>query len=55
MALKVKKLWNDTLESYLKGIKRMVSANMLLSYPDLKIPFIVHIDASDKQLGDVIS
>ena len=33
----------------------MVSAKTLLHYPDWKIPFTVHIDASDKQLVTVIS
>ena len=33
----------------------MDSAEMLLSYPDWKLPFKVHTDDSDKQLGDVIS
>ena len=33
----------------------MVSAETLLSYSDWKIPFTVQTDASDKQLGDVIS
>ena len=33
----------------------MVSADMLLSYPDWKIPFTVHTNASDKQVGAVIS
>ena len=32
----------------------MVSTETLLSYPDWKIPFTVHTDASDKKLGDVI-
>ena len=33
----------------------MVSAQTLLSYPDWTTPFIVHTDASDKQLGAIIS
>ena len=33
----------------------MVSSDILLSYPDWKINFMVHTYASDKQLGDVIS
>ena len=33
----------------------MVSAETLLSYPDWKLSFTVHIDAYDKQLGAVIS
>ena len=33
----------------------MVSAEKLLSYPDWKMPFTVHTDASDKQLCAVIS
>ena len=33
----------------------MVSADTLLSYTDLKMPFKVYTNASDKQLGAVIS
>ena len=33
----------------------MVSAETLLSYPYWKLPFTVHTDVSDKQLGVVIS
>ena len=33
----------------------MVSAETLLSYPYWKLKFTVHTDASDKQLGAVIS
>ena len=33
----------------------MVSAEILLSYSNWKIPFTVNTDASDKQLGSVIS
>ena len=48
-------LWNDAFEIYFKELKRMVSAENLLSYPDWKLPFTVHTNTSDKQLGTVIS
>ena len=40
--------WDYALEKNPKELKNMVSAKMLLSYPDWKIPFTVHTDASDK-------
>ena len=50
-----KKLCNDALESSFKELKRMISAETLISDPDWKMPFTVHTDASDKQLGAVFS
>ena len=47
-------LCNKSLKSLFKELKRMVSAETLLSYPDWKLTFTVHTDASDKQLGTVI-
>eukprot|EP00957_Ditylum_brightwellii_P178439 13591741-Ditylum_brightwellii.AAC.1 len=34
--------------------KKIVSQEMLPAYPDFNIPFKVHMDASDTQLGAVI-
>ena len=48
-------MWNDSLESPSKEIRRMVSAETLLNDPDWEIPFTVNTDASDKQLGSIIS
>ena len=48
-------LCNEALESFFKELKRMVSAETLIIYPYWKLRFIVHTDASDKQLGAVIS
>ena len=47
-------LQNKALESSLKELNRMVSSYILLSYPEWKMIFTVHTDASDKQLGAVI-
>ena len=52
---KGRKYWNDALKSSFRKLKCMVSSETLLSYPDWKIPFTVHTDASDKHLGAVIS
>ena len=47
-------IYNNALEEFFKELKCMVSAETLLSYPNWKIPFTVHTDVSDKQLGAVI-
>ena len=47
-------LWNDALKFYFKELKCVISVEKLPSYPDWKIPFIVHTDASDKKLGAFI-
>ena len=50
-----KVLWVDALEDSFKSFNCMFSANTLLSYPDCTIFFMVHMDASDKQLCSVMS
>ena len=47
--------WTDELEKAFIELKRMVAQETLLHYPDWTIPFDIHTDASDKQLGAVIS
>ena len=47
--------WNDALEDSFKELKRMVSAETLLNYPDWTVIFTVHTYASNEQLGGVIS
>ena len=48
-------LWVDALEDSFKELKCMFYTDTLLSYPDWNIAFMVHMDASDKQLVSVIS
>ena len=47
--------WNDDLEQAFCKLKKMVSEETLLTYPNWDIPFTIHTDASDYQLGAVIS
>ena len=48
-------MWNDASESSFKELKHIVSAETLLRFTDWKLTLTVHTDASDKQLGAVIS
>ena len=47
--------WTPALEEAFKDIKKMVCQQTLLTYPDWNKPFDIHTDASDYQLGAVIS
>ena len=47
--------WNEELESAFQEVKQMVSKSTMLTYPDWTKPFDIHTDASDYQLGAVIS
>ena len=46
--------WTDTEQTAFDEVKRTISAESLLTYPDFSKPFDVYTDASDKQLGAVI-
>ena len=48
-------LCNDSLEESFKELKCMVSSEMLLNYTYWTVPFTVHTNDFDTQLGDVIS
>jgi len=47
--------WTDELERAFLQLKKMVSKEALLTYPDWSKPFTIHTDASEFQLGAVIS
>ena len=51
----VKFKWTDIEQNAFDEIKRVMSTETLLAYPQFDKPFIVHTDASDTQLGAVIS
>ena len=52
---KTKIIWTPAMDEAFIQVKRMMSEEVFLTYPDWSIPFDVHTDASDKQLGAVIS
>ena len=53
---KNKKLeWTPRHQDVFDKIKRVIAKEALLVYPDFRIPFEVHTDSSDYQLGGVVS
>jgi len=47
--------WTPTHEKAFHLIKKIISHKVMLAYPQLDQPFIIHTDASHTQLGAVIS
>jgi hypothetical protein len=47
--------WTDDLKKAFHELNQMVARETLLNYPDWSKPFEIHTDASDRQLGAVIS
>ena len=47
--------WNKECQKAFDTIKKVVSRETLLSYPNFNKPFVIHTDASKLQLGAVIS
>ena len=47
--------WGEQEQKAFDAIKKHVSKKVLLTYPDFNKTFQVHTDASDTQLGSIIS
>jgi hypothetical protein len=47
--------WTNEEQKAFETMKRIISRETLLAYPDFSQPFIIHTDASHTQLGAVIS
>jgi transposase InsO family protein len=47
--------WTDRHQKSFDTMKRIISKEVLLTYPDFSLGFDIHTDASDLQLGAVIS
>ena len=52
---KMKITWTEEMDEAFIQLKQMVTEEVFLTYPDWSKPFDIHTDASDKQLGAVIS
>ena len=48
-------LWSTTCRKAFKRLKMALSASTLLAFPNPRLPFIIEPDASDYQLGSIIS
>jgi len=51
----ISKYWTETHTQSFEKVKEVISSETLLAFPDFTKPFHVHVDASDIQLGGVIS
>ena len=47
--------WNDGCENAFIALKKLIAQETLLAYPHFNKKFTIHTDASDFQLGAVIS
>ena len=47
--------WTDVEQTAFEKVKKIISKQTLLSFPDFSKPFVIHTDASHTQLGAVIS
>ena len=48
-------IWTDEHTTCFNTIKQVIGRAVLLAYPDFNLPFEIHTDASNTQLGAVIS
>ena len=55
MSKDAKFIWTEEHQKAFEQVKKVVSKETLLAYPDFNTPFEIHTDASDYQLGSVIS
>jgi hypothetical protein len=48
-------IWNTEHNEAFHKMKQVMAAEMMLTYPNFDEPFVVHTDASNKQIGGVIT
>lgn len=47
--------WTEECQSAFNDMKKLVARDIMLAYPDFSQPFVIYTDASDRQLGAVIT
>jgi hypothetical protein len=47
--------WKQEHEKAFQDIKKVISSDVLLTYPDHSKPFDIHMDSSNYQIGSEIS
>ena len=47
--------WTEVHQKAFEEIKQIISREVLLAFPNFSLPFVIHTDASSRQLGSVIS
>jgi hypothetical protein len=52
---KQKFVWTDVEQTAFDNVKKLMSKEVMLAYPDFTKPFVIHTDASHLQLSLVIS
>jgi hypothetical protein len=48
-------MWTEEHEKNFDAMKRVIGREVSLAYPDFNAPFQMHTDASETQIGAVIS
>jgi hypothetical protein len=51
----VKFVWTDVHQKAFEDIKKIICREVMLTFPDFSKPFHIYTDASDTQLGAVIT
>ncbi len=52
---KRKLIWTDNQEKAFQKMKERLAQDAMITYPQFDEPFVVHTDASGKQIGGVVT
>jgi hypothetical protein len=52
---KTKFIWADAQESALQKMKEILAQDVMLTYPEFDQPFVIYTDASERQIGGVVT